>query len=312
MQNATLTMTGSNTGSTLSDIAGNYTLSGVTNSGTTTVTPTKPQRAQGSSGINTTDAVAIQRHFLVIGTPLSGCRLAAADVNGSGTVNTTDAIAVQRFFLIQGTGTANVGKYVFSPLNRVYTMPLSGNQTAQDYSAIVLGDVVAAFVPGNPRPEVPPGEEPTIPSTVASVALPDVTFNQSKSSSIGAVKTSAIDPNSQLVGFQGDLTFDERVVTFESQPVQSAGLTANNWTVSGNVLPGPGPIRTLRISAFSNDFSPLSGTGTLFELRMTRVSKAAQAAQLVWATGPDQFVFIDANLSNLTVGNPASGNVKTQ
>jgi hypothetical protein len=228
-------------------------------------------------------------------------------VNGTGTVNTVDAVAVQRFFLILGTGTANVGKYVFSPLNRVYAMPLGGNQTAQDYSAICLGDVVAAFVPGNPRPELPPGEEPTIPSTVASVALPDITIDQSKSSFIGAVKASAIDPNSKLVGFQGDITFDERVVTFQTEPVRNAGLTAGNWMVSGNVLPGPGPIRTLRISAFSTDFAPLSGTGTLFELRMTRMSKAGHGSQLTWATGPGQFIFIDSDLKNQTVGNAATG-----
>jgi hypothetical protein len=83
--------------------------------------------------------------------------------------------------------------------------------------------------------------------------------------------------------------------------VRNAGLTASNWIVSGNVLPGPGPIRTLRISAFSTDFAPLSGTGTLFELRMTRMSKAGHGAQLTWATGPGQFIFIDSDLKNQTV-----------
>jgi hypothetical protein len=49
------------------------------------------------------------------------------------------------------------------------------------------------------------------------------------------------------------------VVTFQSEPVQKAGITGGSWDVSGNVLPGSGPIRTLRISAYSNDFTPLSG-----------------------------------------------------
>ena len=35
----------------------------------------------------------------MIGTPLSGCRLTAADVNGIARVNTVDVIAIQRFFL---------------------------------------------------------------------------------------------------------------------------------------------------------------------------------------------------------------------
>jgi hypothetical protein len=100
-------------------------------------------------------------------------------------------------------------------------------------------------------------------------------------------------------------TFDERVVTFQSEPVQDAGLTAGDWNVSGDVLPGAGPIRTLRISAYSNDSTPLSGSG----MRMTRVSKAAQGTQLIWAAPPDQFIFIDADLNTQKPGNVAPGSV---
>ena len=121
--------------------------------------------------------------------------------------------------------------------------------------------------------------------------------------------TTTIDAKDKLVGFQGDFTFDERVVTFQSEPVQKAGLTGGNWNVSGNVLPGKGPIRTLRISAYSNDFTPLSGSGTLFELRMIRVSKAAQSTQLIWAAPPNHFIFIDADLNTQKPGYAASGGV---
>src|SRR4029077_8601867 len=95
----------------------------------------------------------------------------------------------------------------------------------------------------------------------------------------------------------------------QSQPVQKAGLTGGNWNVSGNVLAGPGPIRTLRVSAFSNDFKPLSGSGTLFELRMTRVSKATQGSYLIWAAPPNQFIFIDADLQIQRPGKTSPGNV---
>ena len=79
--------------------------------------------------------------------------------------------------------------------------------------------------------------------------------------------------------------------------------------MSGNVLLRTGPIRTLRISAFSNDFTPLSGSGTLFELRMTRVSRAAQGTQLIWAAPPDQFIFIDADLNTQKPGAAVTGSV---
>src|SRR5207247_6599463 len=117
--------------------------------------------------------------------------------------------------------------------------------------------------------------------TVATVTLPNAAVDLAKSDFVAAVTTSEIDANQKLIGFQGDFTFDERMVTFQDPPVQEAGLTAGNWNVSGNVLPGPGPIKTLRISAFSNDLTPLSGSGTLFELKMTRVSPGGETTQLL-------------------------------
>src|SRR5204862_5846624 len=95
----TLTLTGSGSGSTLSDGSGNYTLSSLTSGGNYTVTPTKAALAPGSAGITTVDVIAIQRHFLNLGTPLTGCRLSAADVNASSVIDTVDVIATQRFFL---------------------------------------------------------------------------------------------------------------------------------------------------------------------------------------------------------------------
>ncbi len=136
-----------------------------------------------------------------------------------------------------------------------------------------------------------------LPATVAKVALPDVALDQSNTNFTAPVITTAIDAKTKLVGFQGDFTFDERVVTFQDTPVQKAGITAGNWNVSGNVLPGNGPIRTLRVSAFSTDFASLSGSGTLFELRLAKVNKADHNTQFAWAAAPDHFFFIDADLN---------------
>ena len=279
------------------------------------MTPTKTALVPGTTTINTVDVVAIQRHVLTLGTPLTGCKLAAADVNGVGGVNTVDVIAVQRFSVGLSTGIANVGKYQFTPPSRAYS-PLLANQTAQNYDTIVFGDVATGFVHRPEGPESPSqpaaGDEMSareVPSTVAAVALPEVAVDPSKSNFITAVRTTEIDAKNKLVGFQGDLTFDERVVTFQSEPVQAAGLTGTNWNVTGNVLPGAGPIRTLRVSAYSNDFTPLSGSGTLFELRMIRGNPGAQSTQLIWAAPPDDLIFIDADLNTQRAGNAAPGSV---
>ena len=310
--NVTLTLTGTMGSSTLSNGSGHYTFSSLASGGTYTVTPTKAALTAGSAGINTADVIATQRHFLGV-TLLSGCRLTAADVSGDNRIDTSDVIAIQRFYLGQSTGIGNTGNYNFTPANRLY-LGLFSNQTGQNFDALIYGDVATGFVH---RPEDPPqtgaGNEGIsageVAPTVAAVSLPEVAVDQSKSNFITAVGTTAIDARSNLVGFQGDFNFDERVVSFQSEPVQKAGLTRGNWNVSGNVLPGTGPIRTLRTSAFSNDFTPLSGSGTLFELRMTRVSKAAQGTPLIWAAPPDQFIFIDADLNTQQPGEAAPGSV---
>jgi len=142
--NVTLTLTGDAGGSTSSDGSGNYTFSSVASGGTYTVTPSKAALTPGSAGITTVDVIAVQRHFLGFGTPLSGCRLTAADVNGVNGVNTVDVIAIQRFFLGLTTGIGNAGKYKFAPVSRSYPGMVS-DQTAQNYDTLIFGDVASPF-----------------------------------------------------------------------------------------------------------------------------------------------------------------------
>ena len=82
------------------------------------MTPAKAALTPGTSGINTVDVVAIQRHFLLVGTPLSGCQLVAAEVDLNGLVNTVDVVAVQRFFLLLQPG-IEYGKIQVQPAESV-------------------------------------------------------------------------------------------------------------------------------------------------------------------------------------------------
>ena len=146
-------------------------------------------------------------------------------------------------------------------------------------------------------------QTPTPSAAPVTVSLPIDTLDTTVPAStvvLKPVSTTNIDASLNYVGFQGDFTFDETVLTFSSpNPVQGAGLTGSNWNVSGNVIPGPGPIRTLRVSAFSNDFTPLSGSGVLYQLRMLRVSGTPGASSpLTWAADPNNFFFIDTNLDS--------------
>ena len=139
-----LQLTGDTTGFTMSNASGNYMFSVSGSGGSYDVTPSKAARAPGSAGINTVDVIAVQRHFLNLGTPLSGCRLMAADVNGDNTVNTSDVISINRFYLGLATGIANTGKYRFIPATRSYLKVVS-DQTGQNYDALIFGDVASPF-----------------------------------------------------------------------------------------------------------------------------------------------------------------------
>src|SRR5438105_2433068 len=102
------------------------------------------------------------------------------------------------------------------------------------------------------------------------------------------------------------------MVRFQDPPVESAGLTAENWNVSGNVLPAPaaGPIKTLRVSAFSLDGTPLLGSGPLFQLNMTRVSRTVDPTQLLWVAPPN-FIFIDRELNAHKPSTAVPGSIGT-
>ena len=65
-------------------------------------------------------------------------------MNGVGGVNTVDVVATQRFFLALTTGIANVGEFQFNPTSRSYSGIVS-DQTAQNYDALVFGDVASPF-----------------------------------------------------------------------------------------------------------------------------------------------------------------------
>lgn len=151
------------------------------------------------------------------------------------------------------------------------------------------------------------------PCLAATISLPIGTVTTAVTNFTQAVAASTLNGSDNLVGFQGDFTFDETIVTFQSPPVSGSGLTGTNWNVSGNIIPGGGPIRTLRISAFSNDFTPLSGSGVLFNLNLTRVSSTPGAnTSLIWATSPNNFYFIDGDLKSHTPCSTPPGSITIQ
>ena len=300
--NVLMTLTGSSTATTLTDASGNYSFT-VPAGGSYVVTPSKSPLPGGSSGIITTDILAVQRHYLGIVSIPVGCRLSAGDVVPNSVVNGADVVAMQRFFNGYTTNIGSCGEYRFAPTGQSYSL-ITTDQTGQDYAVYVLGDVTPPFVnqPDDESSEIPEEAKATN-SHAISVWLPEIITNQSRANFTVPIISSIIDARENLVGFQGDFTFDERVLAFAREPVQAAGLTATNWNIAGNVLPGKGPIRTLRLSGYSTNFAPLNGVGTLLNLNVAHVNPAAGRSPLIWAAPPNNFIFVNSHLESQSPNN---------
>lgn len=127
------------------------------------------------------------------------------------------------------------------------------------------------------------------------VALPASSIPPDMSTFTLPVLTFTIDAADNLIWFQGDLVFDSSVVTFPATPVQPAGLTANDWIVSGKVM-GRDKFKTLRIAGYSiGQTTPLQGSGTLFELKVNRArgGRPGAGTSLTWAPS-GRFFFVDS------------------
>jgi hypothetical protein len=129
-----LNATGTASASAISDSFGIYQLSNLLG-GNYTVTPSKTGEIRG---INSLDATRIQQHLVGL-TTLTPNQLIAADTDGNGTVNSLDATRIQQRAV--GMQTPNIiGQWKFVLASRQYN-PLGGNQTGQDYQAILVGEV---------------------------------------------------------------------------------------------------------------------------------------------------------------------------
>jgi len=100
-----------------------------------TVTPTV------WGGVNSTDALAILNHFAQT-IPISGIKLAAADVNFSHSVNGTDALLVLKRFANQ-ISTFPAGDYLYN----YDTVIINGSNVTGNIELLCFGDVNASYTP---------------------------------------------------------------------------------------------------------------------------------------------------------------------
>jgi sugar lactone lactonase YvrE len=147
----------------LSDAAGVYQFtSGIAANSNVVIKPTKNNDITKANGINTTDALFVQRHIL--GSPKlnSAYKIIAADVNGDKIVNATDVLRIKRLILgtdttfTKGSGATKVDRlwefvdsaYIFPDTTNPFPFKdsisftnLTSNKINQTFIGVKLGDV---------------------------------------------------------------------------------------------------------------------------------------------------------------------------
>jgi hypothetical protein len=136
--NTELTLSGDQSATFLSDATGSYAFT--LDPGTYTITPGKSDGLDGTA-ITAYDTSLVLQHVVDTIT-LSGYAAQAADVNKTGTITPMDAAYILQksvnLITLPFPGASAI--WEFSPTERQYS-PLNGDQTAQDFIAILLGDV---------------------------------------------------------------------------------------------------------------------------------------------------------------------------
>ena len=241
-----LALVGEESFSAQSEASGLYTVTGVTG-GNYTLTPSKSGEVRGISAY---DASLVLRHSVDLIT-LTGHQSTAADVNQNGSINAMDASyilqkAVELITLpFPGAGVV----WEFSPQSRGYT-GLNSDQTGQDFTAVLLGDVSGNWSAGGLTSQRT-GSYPA-----DSVALEVIGGRVSPS---GLVMTTLWVDTHETPMYSLDLTLAYAPSFAELLSVQPGAL-AEGFAVVAN-LDRPGEARVAMAGA-----SPISGKGELLAL----------------------------------------------
>ena len=259
--------------STMTDSNGDYSLSGF-GPGAYTITPSKSNQVNGISNL---DASRVAQHIVGFIT-LNSTQQIAADVSGNGTITSLDAAYIAQF--VAGIPNPSfTGTWRFLPPNRSYPN-VQTSYTAQDYSAILLGEVTGNWNPSGPlRPN---SSEKTLASD--SVAQPEQVVTVSAPPAQGVnngddftvALTASNTTGEGILGYEFVLTYDSSVILPQLSPCDNVGTLSSSLSVTCNpTVPG-----TLRVVLFGT--MPISGAGTLLKLNFNAVGTSGTMSPLTF------------------------------
>ncbi len=263
---ALLTLTGDQVYSAMSGLDGNYTIQGAAIDDYVLT----PSKEVGDNGISAYDASFALQHDVGLIT-LTGSQAIAADVNSNGYINSMDAAYILQktagLISLPFPGSGVVWK--FTPTSR--SIPeLTADVTAQDFTAILLGDISGNWVdPGEGLHSV----RDEINAASAILTIPAV--NTLPGGSID-VPINIDITDAELLGADIAFTYDPAHVSISNVRI---GSLATGWSLVSN-LTEPGVVRIATAGAV-----PITTDGELILFTVTALGSSGTQSALTLTFG---------------------------
>jgi hypothetical protein len=262
----TVNASGSVNTSTSTDLAGLYSFAGF-GPGAYTITPSKTGDVNGITAFDSA-LIAQQVIALITFTPT---QILAADVSQNGAVTSFDAALIAQY-VIAIPNIGNTGSWKFLPQNRTYPN-IEANFVAQDYGAILMGEVSGNWVPPTmrPAPETEDADSGAVPVLLDRVVDPSNAKGELLVPIVVGETTAA-----QIVSYQFELAYDPLTLRPLPDCADSAGTISNGMAVFCNAT-APGVIKVVAFGAIAR-----KGRGALLNLRFEVTGPGTANTALVW------------------------------
>jgi hypothetical protein len=272
-KNVTMTLTGNNgfvTRMTTTDSNGDYTFTSVPVGNDYTVTPSRTPEAHDAS-ITAFDASLAARFAAQLIT-LTTNQQTAGDASNNGGVSAFDASMIARYGVSIPAPGSIAGAWKFTPASLSFTN-LSANQTNQNLSAILVGDISGNWTPpaGSSMMRSPSG------GTAIPVGLPDRHDPPGGPSTINITVGDLTNQN--VFSYDFDMTFDPTVLQPQNPAFDATGTLSSGLAINANTST-PGHVM---INAFSSS-NPMAGQGILLKLKFNVVGAEGSQTPLTWVS----------------------------
>jgi Carboxypeptidase regulatory-like domain/Dockerin type I domain len=267
-----------------------------------TVTPSKTGDV---NGITSFDAARIAQHVVNL-ISLNSTQLLAADVSANNSVTSFDAALIAQYLvLIPNPGITGTWKFI--PVNRSYSN-VETNQTGQDYSAILMGEVSGNWIPPSsfaPLANDQSKEKSQLGGTVI-VTAPTMTATTGQNFTIQLMTQDTTGQG--IISSDFDLVYNPSVITPQASPCDTSG------TISTGLLPtcNSPSAGLLKVSLFGS--TPIAGAGVLLKLKFTAVGGIGTVSPLTFPAfrfneGDPMSVVIPGQVTIVAAG-PTAANVE--